>query len=107
MKEEDVTDRQTEENANAAMLRWLRGLVTGLAVVMGVGLLTIVAIIWMRLGPGAEVTRIDGLPEGFVLPQTTQALTLARDWIIVVTDKGEVLFYDRKGELQQQHVLPQ
>lgn len=106
MKEKDVTDRETEENANMAMLRWLRGLVTGLAVVMGVGLLAIVVIIWLRLGPGAELPQHGSLPEGFAMPQDTRALTLSPEWIIVVTG-DMVQFYDRAGDLRQQYPLPQ
>ena len=81
------------------MLRWLRLLVTSLAAVMGLGIIAIVALLWLRLSEAP----LPQLPEGFVLPQgaTPAALTFARDWIVVVTEGGEVLVYDRQGRLRQ------
>lgn len=79
-------------------LRLLRWLVTGLALVMGLGMIAIVALLWLRLGQPA----LPGLPDGIVLPDGAQAeaVTFARDWIVVVTDAGEVLLYDRSGTLR-------
>lgn len=79
-------------------LRLLRGLVTGLALVMGLGMITIVALLWLRLGQPT----LPDLPEGMALPDgaQAQAVTFARDWIVVVTDAGEVLLYDRSGALR-------
>lgn len=79
-------------------LRLLRWLVTGLALVMGLGMIAIVALLWMRLGQPV----LPDLPDAIALPQgaSPAALTFARDWIIVVTDAGEVLLYDRSGALR-------
>ncbi|WP_041527338.1 DUF6476 family protein [Paracoccus aminophilus] len=81
------------------MLRYLRALVTGLAVVMGIGVLAIVAILWLRLGAGAP---LPDLPAQITLPEGArpEAVTFARDWVVVVTDTGEVLLYDRTGKLK-------
>ena len=80
-------------------LAWLRRLVTGLAVVMGLGMVAVAAILWMRLSqpPLPEV------PPGLALPEgaSAAAVTFARDWTVVVTDAGEVLLYDRAGALRQ------
>ncbi len=92
------------------MLRWLRRLVTGLAVVMGVGILAVAAVLWVRLGPGGTPPpgAIPALPAQIALPDglRAQAVTFARDWIVVVADSGEVLLFDRDGGLRQR-VAPQ
>lgn len=80
-------------------LAWLRRLVTGLAVVMGLGIVALVAILWLRLSqPPLPV-----LPDGLVLPDgaTAAAVTFARDWTVIVTEIGEILLYDRAGSLRQ------
>ena len=80
------------------MLRWLRILVTSLAVVMGVGVLVIAALLWLRLSEAP----LPELPEQIDLPAgaTAAAVTFARDWVVVVTEAGEVLLYDRQGRLK-------
>ena len=79
-------------------LRLLKTLVTGLALVMGLGMIAIVALLWMRLGQPV----LPELPENIALPDGAQAeaVTFARDWIVVVTDAGEVLLYDHAGALR-------
>ena len=79
-------------------LRYLRRLVTGLAVVLGGGMIAIVAILCIRLVPSAPV-----LPHDLPLPKGAQAaaVTVARDFTIVVTDAGEILLYDASGRLAQ------
>ena len=79
-------------------LRFLKTLVTGLSLVMGLGMVAIVALLWVRLGQPV----LPELPESITLPEDTDAdaVTFARDWIVVVTDTGEVLLYDRNGVLR-------
>lgn len=81
------------------MLRYLRRLVTLLALVMGLGMIAVVAILWLRLSGGAPLPE---LPAQIALPEGAKpaALTFARDWIVVVTDSGEILLYDREGSLR-------
>lgn len=81
------------------MLRWLRLLVTSLAAVMGVGVIAITALLWIRLSEAP----LPELPDQIALPPgaTPAALTFARDWIVVVTEGGEVLLYDKQGKLRQ------
>lgn len=80
-------------------LGFLRRLVTGLTLVMGFGMIAIVALLWVRLGTPAA---LPDLPDTIRLPEgaTPAAVTFARDWIVVVTDAGEVLLYDRAGALK-------
>ena len=80
------------------MLRWLRILVTSLAAVMGVGVLVIAGLLWLRLSEAP----LPELPEQIVLPEgaAPAAVTFARDWVVVVTETGEVLLYDRQGRLK-------
>lgn len=81
------------------MLRWLRILVTSLAVVMGLGMMVVAALLWLRLSQPP----LPELPPQVELPQGARpaAITFARDWLVVVTETGEVLLYDRQGRLQQ------
>lgn len=96
-------DRAGKPDAEVPELAWLRRLVTGLAVVMGLGMVAVAAILWVRLAQPP----LPELPPGLVLPDGTgaAAVTFARDWTVVVTDAGEILLYDRSGALRQR-VLP-
>ena len=94
-------DNDWKETAKAVPeLRFLKTLVTGLSLVMGLGMIAIVALLWLRLGQPV----LPELPESITLPNgaVAEAVTFARDWIVVVTDTGEVLLYDRNGGLRDQ-----
>ena len=80
-------------------MRFLKRLVTGLAVVMGAGMIALVVLLWVRLG-AAPV--LPDLPASIDLPHgaTAEAVTFARDWIVVVTGTGEILLYDAQGALR-------
>ena len=86
-------------------LRFLKLMVGGLAVAMVLGLGAIVTILWLRLSAPA----LPDLPESVSLPEgsTAEAVTFARDRLIVVTNRGEVLVFGSDGVLQQQVVLDQ
>ena len=95
----DQDDRDWKAAADAVPeLRWLKMLVTGLAVVMGLGIIAIVVLLWMRLSQ----PMLPDLPASISLPDgaTAEAVTFARDFIVVVTDTGEVLLFDRSGALK-------
>ena len=79
-------------------LRWLKALVIGLAAVMAFGMIAIATILWMRLSQ----PMLPDLPATVVLPDgaRAEAVTFARNHIVVVTDAGEVLLYDRSGRLK-------
>lgn len=79
-----------------ADLRFLKVLVTVLTAVMIVGLVTVVGLLVTRLTmapPLPELPASVELPEGAV----PEAVTFARDWLVVVTDSGEVLLYAPTG----------
>ncbi|AXC49815.1 hypothetical protein DRW48_09050 [Paracoccus suum] len=80
-------------------LRYLKALVSGLAVVMGLGILAIVALLWLRLGATGPV-----LPPQLALPsgEVAEAVTQTATRVIVVTRAGRVLVYDPAGALQQE-----
>ncbi|MFG6079459.1 DUF6476 family protein [Paracoccus litorisediminis] len=86
------------------MLRWLRILVTSLAAVMGIGVLAIVGLLWLRLSEAP----LPELPDQIALPEGAKpaAVTFAHDWIVVVTEAGEVLLYDKQGQLKDQASAP-
>ena len=94
--------RARKAAAEVPELAWLRRLVTGLALVMGLGVAAVAAILWVRLSSPP----LPELPPGLSLPQgaSAAAITFARDWTVVVTDAGEVLLYDRTGALRQRVV---
>lgn len=111
-------DVERLDPAGQATLRWLRWLVTGLALTMGVGMLVIAGLLWVRLGPGGGAPvmspqtvpgRIPQLPAGFMLPDDVgvTAVTFSQDWVIVVTDTGEVLIFDQNGNLHQRATIDQ
>lgn len=86
------------------MLRWLRILVTSLAAVMGIGVLAIAALLWLRLSEAP----LPQLPEQITLPrgETPAAITFARHWVVVVTETGQILLYDQQGRLKDQASVP-
>jgi hypothetical protein len=77
-------------------------LVTVLTAVMILGLVTVVALLVIRLQAPAPVSL--PLPETIALPEGTRALafTQGRDWYAVVTEDDEILIFDRAtGALRQ------
>ena len=78
---------------------------TGLALAMGVGILAIAAVLWVRLGSGPATTTgaLPALPPGLALPEGIRpvAVTFAQGWLVVVDETGEVLLFDGEGKLRQ------
>lgn len=95
-----ASDEPSDPAAEPANLRFLRRLVTGLTAVMIVGLLTIVALIVIRL----LVVQPLPLPDAITLPAGTVATAFTRgpDWFAVVTDDNRILIFDgATGSLKQ------
>ena len=84
--------------AKVPELAWLRRVVTGLALVMGLGIVAVAGVLWLRLSQPP----LPALPAAITLPEGSRpaAITFARDWTIVVTDTAEVLIFDRGGALR-------
>jgi hypothetical protein len=77
-------------------------LVTVLTAVMILGLVTVVALLVIRLQAPAPAAL--PLPETIALPEGTRAtaFTQGRDWYAVVTEGDEILIFDRTtGALRQ------
>jgi hypothetical protein len=83
-------------------LRFLRRLVTTLTAVMIAGLVIIVALLVIRLGPAPRLS----LPDSIALPggTTATAFTQGTDWIAVVTDSDEILIFSRDGTTLRQRI---
>ena len=93
---QDDTDWKVAAKA-VPELRFLKTLVTGLTLVMGFGMVAVVALLWLRL----DRPVLPDLPEAITLPDGAgaAAVTFARDRIVVLTDDDAVLVYDAAGSL--------
>jgi len=80
-------------------LRFLKTLVTVLMAVMIFGLLAMVAIFVIRLGPSTATP--PPLPDKIVLPEGAKALsvTWGPDFYAVVTEDRRILVFDTAGKL--------
>lgn len=95
-------DQPPIPEAEARNLRFLRRLVTVLTSVMIVGLVTVVALLVIRLQTPAPPAL--ALPPAILLPDGARALafTQGMDWYAVVTDDDRILVFDRlSGALRQ------
>ncbi len=88
-------------------VRFVKRLVVVLTSVMIVGLILILGLLVIRIGMAPVPL---GLPANIALPEGTvmEAVTLSRDWVVVLGQGGEVLFFDRDGgSLRHRLDLPQ
>lgn len=86
----------SEETALPASLRWLKGLVIVLTVVMIVGMVLIVGMLFVKMRNVPGPLDLSGLPAQITLPQGTsaRAVTAGQGWIGVVTDTDRFLIFD-------------
>lgn len=84
-------------------LRFLKTLVTVLTATMILGLITIVALLVIRLNAPSPAPL---LPAAIALPDgaRAEAVTMGRGWVAVVTDRGQILVYDAETGLLRQTV---
>lgn len=82
---------------------FLKWLVIVLMVAMIGGVITIVSLLVTRMPDGSAVA----LPENLALPEgaRAQAVTVAKDMMLVVTEDGRVLVFGRDGRLRQEITL--
>lgn len=76
-------------------LRWLKGLVAALMVVMMLSAVAVVALLWWRLPAPVRV------PEALEMPAGAEplAVTRGRGWWVVTTTDGRALMFDAGGTL--------
>lgn len=85
--------------AEAASLRFLRRLVTGLTAVMIAGMVILIVLFVMRFPSNRTA-----VPDDITLPDgtTATAFTVGPGWYAVVTGDDRILIYDRtSGEVRQ------
>ena len=77
-------------------LRFLKLLVTTLTAVLIIGLVAILSLLAIRLATPPPQVSLE-LPAAITLPDgaEAQAVTLAADWLIILTTGDEVLLFDR------------
>lgn len=88
-----------DDLSEPANLRFLRRMVTVLTAVMILGVVVVIGLLVTRLSRNTPV-----LPSEIALPNGAKAtaFTQAADWYAVVTDKNEILIFDRMtGALRQ------
>lgn len=86
-------------------VRFVKRLVVILTSVMIAGLVLIVGLLVARLSQAPAPL---ALPDSVALPEgtTPEAVTLARDWVVVLAE-GEILLFDRAtGTLAHRIALP-
>lgn len=82
-------------------MRFLKGLVIALTLVMIVGVITVVGLLVTRMPNATEIP----LPETLRLPEgaVAQAVTVGSGWFAVVTTDSRILIFDRtSGALRQE-----
>jgi Family of unknown function (DUF6476) len=82
-----------------ANLRFLRRLVTVLTTVMICGVLVVIGLLVTRLNRDSPI-----LPQEIALPEGASAVAFTQgpDWYAVVTDRNEIIIFDRlTGKLHQ------
>ncbi len=87
-------------------MRLVKRLVVVLTSVMILGLILILGLLVIRIGLAPAPL---ALPENIALPEGTrmEAVTLSRDWVVVLGQGGEVLFFERgSGDLRHRLDLP-
>ena len=85
--------------------RFVKRLVVILTSVMIVGMVMVVGLLALRV---TQTPSAFALPDGITLPvgTTPEAVTLARDWVLVLAE-GEILLFDRDtGTLAHRIALP-
>ncbi len=75
-----------------ANLRFLRRLVTVLTTVMICGVLVVIGLLVTRLNRDSPI-----LPQEIALPEGASAVAFTQgpDWYAVVTDRNEIIIFDR------------
>ena len=99
--EDGMTDETPIDPEGARTLRFLKTLVTVLTVTMIAGVLTITALLVIRLQTPAP-----SLPDRITLPAGTEARGFSQGdgWLAVVTTDNRILIYDMDGATLLQEI---
>jgi len=91
-----------DELSELTHLRFLRRMVTVLTTVMIVGVVIVIGLLVTRLTRNTPV-----LPDQIALPDGAKAtaFTQSTDWYAVVTDRNEILIFDRMSGALKQTVI--
>jgi hypothetical protein len=88
---------------DAALVRYLKWLVTALSVTMIAGFIVLVTVVVMRFNQG---TTPAAWPETLALPEgvTAQAVTRGPDFLVVVSEDGRVFVFSPDGQTLRQEI---
>ncbi len=89
------------EAPDPGLLRYLKILVSALAVTMVVGLIVLIGLFVMRFPESSA-----GFPAEIALPAgtTASAVTRGPDWLAVVTNDGRILIFSPDGQELRQEI---
>ncbi|MBV7410200.1 DUF6476 family protein [Maritimibacter sp. DP1N21-5] len=89
---------------DAALVRYLKWLVTTLTVVMIVGLVVLIALVAMRFNQSSTGP---AFPESIALPEgvTASAVTRGPDFLAVVSTDGRIFIFDPHGQMLRQEIV--
>lgn len=95
-------DPEDDYGPEPANLRFLRRLVTLLTAVMIAGLVTVIALLVIRLQ--APAPSLPVLPQAITLPEGVdpEAVTFGAGWVAVVAGDRILIFDQDSGELRQE-----
>jgi len=98
----DMDDEAPLSEASAKLMRYLKLLVTALAVTMILGFIVLIALLVMRFPSGGSVP----FPAEIALPEgaTVEAFTRGPDWLGVATTDGRMLIFSPDGQTLRQEI---
>lgn len=99
----DMDDEAPLSEKDAALVRYLKGLVTALSVTMIAGFIVLVAVVVMRFNQGAA---LPAFPDSIALPAgvTAEAVTRGPDYLLVVSTDGRAFVFSPDGQTLRQEI---
>ncbi|MCB1331863.1 MAG: hypothetical protein KDK28_21390 [Maritimibacter sp.] len=98
-----MDDETPRTGQDAALVRYLKWLVTALSVTMIAGFIVLVTVVVMRFNQGAGGP---AFPDSIALPAgvTAQAVTRGPDYLLVVGTEGRVFVLSTDGQELRQEI---
>lgn len=99
----DMDEDTPLSGRDAALVRYLKWLVTAMSVTMIAGVIVLVTVVVMRFNADIAHT---AFPDAIALPEgvTARAVTLGPDFLIVVSEGGRVFVFSPDGETLRQEI---